>query len=193
MNRTRWHALGVVAWLTAVWVLLWGTLSVANVLGGIVVAVGIRLLLPLPTVPTEGRLRPLVLLQLLGLIGRELVVSSAQVAWLSVRPGPPPHASIGAVPLTTQSDLVLTLVVNVLNIQPGTLVVDMDRDTRVLYVHVLDVHRRISNDDDARAHHGADLAELRASTTRLEALMSRAFSTPTGDRHSVPPRMEELT
>ena len=35
-------------WLTLVWVLLWGTFSAANILGGLAVALVITLLLPLP-------------------------------------------------------------------------------------------------------------------------------------------------
>lgn len=171
MTRTRLHGLAVLGWLTVVWVLLWGTVSVANIAGGVVVAVLVRTLLPLPTVPTEGRIRPLALLRLVGRVVVDLVVSSAEVAWLSVRPGAPPRSSITSVQLSTPSDLVLSLVVNVLNLQPGTLVVDMDRSSRVLYVHVLQM---IHRDTDADA--GA--ARLRSDTLRLERLLTATFAAP---------------
>ena len=49
----------VLCWLTMVWMLLWGDLSVANAVSGLVVALLVTLLLPLPVVPVQGRLHPL--------------------------------------------------------------------------------------------------------------------------------------
>ncbi|MGB0435901.1 MAG: Na+/H+ antiporter subunit E, partial [Mycobacterium sp.] len=42
-------------WLILVWVLLWGSFSAANILSGLAIALVITLLLPLPSVPVEGR------------------------------------------------------------------------------------------------------------------------------------------
>jgi multicomponent Na+:H+ antiporter subunit E len=72
-------------------------------------------------------------------IGRNLVVSSLQVAWLAVKPGPPPMSAVLRVRLAVKSDLVLALAVHAINITPGTMVLEIDRDRRLLYVHVLDV------------------------------------------------------
>ena len=57
--RGRLLRVSVLAWLVAVWLLLWGTVSVANVLSGLAVALMITLLLPLPAVPVQGKLHPL--------------------------------------------------------------------------------------------------------------------------------------
>jgi multicomponent Na+:H+ antiporter subunit E len=171
VTRSRVTGLAVVVWLTAVWVLLWGTASVANVLGGVVVAVLIRLLLPLPVVPTEGRIRPLPVLRLAVRVAVDLVVSSADVAWLSVRPGGPPRTSITSVQLSTRSDLVLSLVVSLLNLQPGAVVLEVDAVQRRLYVHVLAVEHR-----DARP--GDSNRRLRRSALRLEELLDRSFAAP---------------
>jgi multicomponent Na+:H+ antiporter subunit E len=38
-----------------------------------------------------------------------------------------------------KSDLVLALGVNAINLTPGTMVLEIDRDRRLLYVHVLGV------------------------------------------------------
>ena len=54
-----------------VWMLLWGNVSAANIIGGLAVALVITLLLPLPAVPIEGRLHPLSLLRLV-VVGRLL-------------------------------------------------------------------------------------------------------------------------
>lgn len=77
----------VVCWLILVWILLWGTFSAANVLSGLLVALVITLLLPLPAVPVEGRVHPLSLVRLILTVGYYLVLSSLQIAFLAIRPG----------------------------------------------------------------------------------------------------------
>ena len=129
----------VLCWLILVWMLLWGTVSAANVLSGLAVALVITVLLPLPPVPIEGRLHPLSALRLVGQVAYYLVVSSVQVAWLAVRPGPPPTSAVLRAHLALKSDLVLALAVNVVNLTPGTIVLEIDQTRRLIYVHVLDV------------------------------------------------------
>ena len=82
----------VLCWLVLVWILLWGTISAANILSGLGIALLITLLLPLPAVPVEGRLHPLSLAKLLAVVAANLVLSSLQVAWLAIKPGPPPRS-----------------------------------------------------------------------------------------------------
>jgi multicomponent Na+:H+ antiporter subunit E len=126
-----------VAWLTLVWVLLWGTFSWANLLGGIVVAVAIGLAFPLPAVSSDGGLRPSGLLRVALDVARDLAVSSVQVAWLSVRPGPPPRSSIVAVPVPDDSELLMALLVECLSLVPGSVVVEAAAEERTLWAHVL--------------------------------------------------------
>lgn len=138
---TRRWALRVwsVAWLVAVWILLWGNISVANILSGLAVSLLITFLLPLPVVPIEGRLHPLSLAKASLVVGRNLVVSSLQLAWLALKPGSPPRSAVLRVPLALKSDLVLALAVHAINLTPGTMVLEIDRDRRLVYIHVLDV------------------------------------------------------
>jgi multicomponent Na+:H+ antiporter subunit E len=126
-------------WLMLVWILLWGTLSAANVISGLVIALVITLLLPLPAVPIEGRLHPLTLLRLIGLVAWYLVLSSVQLAWLAIKPGPPPLSAVLRARLAIKSDLVLALAVNIINLTPGTIVLEIDQVRRMIYVHVIDV------------------------------------------------------
>ncbi|BBX10167.1 Na+/H+ antiporter subunit E [Mycolicibacterium aichiense] len=128
-----------VVWLTLVWLLLWGTVSVANVLSGLAVALLIILLLPLPSVPVQGRLHPLSLLRLVLHVAWWLTQSSVQVAWLAIRPGKPPLSAVLRGHLALKSDLVLALAVNIVNLTPGTIVLEIDQARRLVYVHVLDV------------------------------------------------------
>jgi multicomponent Na+:H+ antiporter subunit E len=129
----------VVVWLMLVWILLWGTVSAANVISGLAIALLITLLLPLPAVAIEGRVHPLSLLRLIGLVAWYLVVSSVQLAWLAVKPGPPPLSAVLRAQVAIKSDLVLALAVNIINLTPGTIVVEIDQIRRMIYVHVVDV------------------------------------------------------
>jgi multicomponent Na+:H+ antiporter subunit E len=129
----------VVCWLVLVWVLLWGTFSAANVLSGLAVAALITLLLPLPAVPVEGRLHPLSLVRLILTVVYYLVLSSVQVAYLAVKPGPPPLSAVLRAHLSVKSDLVLALAVNIFNLIPGSIVLEIDLSRRMLYMHVIDV------------------------------------------------------
>jgi len=129
----------VLVWLMVVWILLWGNVSAANVLSGLAIALIVTLLLPLPPVPIEGRVHPISLLGLIGLVGWYLVQSSLQLAWLAVKPGPPPLSAVLRAHMAIKSDLVLALAVNIINLTPGTIVLEIDQVRRMLYVHVIDV------------------------------------------------------
>lgn len=127
------------AFLTAVWVLLWGNVSYANVLGGIVVGIGIMVLLPLPKVPVEGRVHLVSIVRLVLAFLYYALESSLSVAWLAVRPRKPPVTGVLRCRLAIKSDLVLTLCVDTLNLIPGTMVLEIDQTRRLVYVHVLDM------------------------------------------------------
>ncbi len=137
--RSHLLRLWVLCWLILVWVLLWGSFSPANVIGGLAVALLITVLLPLPAVPVEGRLHPLSLLRLVIVVIGQLIASSIQVAWLSVRPGPPPLTAVLRVHVAVKSDLVLVLAVYIFNLVPGSIVLEIDQERRMVYLHVIDV------------------------------------------------------
>ncbi|GAA4820813.1 Na+/H+ antiporter subunit E [Tomitella cavernea] len=155
--------LWVISWLTFVWVLLWGEVTAANVVGGLAVSLAILILAPLPQLPVEGRLHPLSAILLVLRVAFDLVVSSVEVAWLSVRPGPPPMTAILRAHVSVRSDLVLGLLVDAINVVPGTIVLEVDRRARVLYIHVLD------------AHSAAKVDRFYANVARLERMFIRAF------------------
>ena len=105
----------------------------------LVVALVITVLLPLPQVPIEGRLHPISFLRLVVAVAYYLVLSSVQVAWLAIKPGPPPMTAVLRAHLAIKSDLVLALAVNVINLIPGSIVLEIDQTRRMIYVHVIDV------------------------------------------------------
>ncbi len=163
MSRSRAVQLFVLLWLATVYVWLWGDISAANIVAGLAIGLLIMLLLPLPRVHVEGKAHPFSILTLMGLTAYYALESSAQVAWLAVRPGPPPVTGVLRIRLAIRSDLVLVLCCDVLNLIPGTMVLEIDKERRVVYVHVLDV--------------GSDKAvnKFYRSTRRLERLFIAAF------------------
>lgn len=129
----------VLCFLILVWMLLWGEVSAANAVSGLAIALVITLLLPLPPVPVEGRLHPLSLVRLIVYVGYSLVLSSIQVAWLAIRPGPPPVSAVLRAHLALKSDLVLAFAVNIMNLIPGSIVLEIDQNRRMIYAHVINV------------------------------------------------------
>jgi multicomponent Na+:H+ antiporter subunit E len=157
------HQLPLLAWLVLVWILLWGTWSWANLISGVVVAVAVTVLLPLPPVVGGTRFRPAAVVRFLGHFLVDLVVSAAQVAWQTIRPGGIEHSAILLVQMRTDSDLLLTIVAESLTLVPGSLVIDMDREGRTLSMHILHVR-------DA-----ADVERRRAAVLAEEERVVRAF------------------
>lgn len=158
MSRLRGHPY-LVLWLTAVWVGLWGTITPANVLGGLAVAVVLVATLPLNEVESEGVVRPLAVLRFLGFFARDLVRASAEVAVLVLHPRRQLRQAVVAVDVRGESDRLLTLLANAISLTPGTLTLEVDRPRSILYVHALDVGP------------GAQGVErLRADILRVEAL-----------------------
>ncbi len=122
----------------AVWVLLWGTLTVGTVLTGVVVASA-----PLLLDRQEGgwrravHLRPLSALRLFLHVARLAVVGTARVAWEVLTPrnrGVPGEVSVPYGPMT---DGQLSLLVGAITVTPGTIVVDIDPDAERVTVHAL--------------------------------------------------------
>ncbi|MEV2240562.1 Na+/H+ antiporter subunit E [Micromonospora sp. NPDC049891] len=136
----RWRdQLIAYGWLVLAWNLFWGEFTWGNLLGGLLAAAVVLLFFPLPPVTFHGRLRPWGLLVFGGRFVVELVRASAHVARIAVQPGYTPRSAIIAVRLRLPTDLNLALTAEVLSLVPGTLIVEVDRDAGILYVHVLDV------------------------------------------------------
>lgn len=160
-NGVQWPML---IGLTVVWVLLWGNVTVANVLSGLVVAVVVTLVFPLPPIVFGGRVRPLGLARLIGWFVVELVVASAQVAAQALRIGQRPQNAVIQVDLRSRSDLYLTLTAELLSLVPGSLVVEARRSTSTLFLHVLGVCSE------------ADVEEARRRALRQEERVMRALA-----------------
>lgn len=139
-----------VGWLTVVWVLLWGDLTLANVLVGLIVGALVTLILPLPKVPFAGNVSLLGSLRLLGALARDILLASVHVTQLALRFRSQPHGGVLRVPLRSRNDLYLTLTADLCSLVPGSLIVEAHRNTSTLYVHVLDLSGP-NGVEDARA------------------------------------------
>lgn len=132
-----WRQLPFFLWLVALWMLLWGQFTVLAFLTGVVVAVFVTSVFRLPPVELSGRLNPWWLLVFTLQFVGAVVKGSLVVAWQVVRPGRQPGVSVVAVPLVTDDDLIMAHVGVTASLIPGSLVLETDRDRRILYLHVL--------------------------------------------------------
>lgn len=163
-RRLRRPSLFITGWLTIVWVLLWGTFSLSQVLFGLIVALLVTSLLPLPSTPMRWTVRPTALVRLVWEFVRDLSIASWQVTLLALR-GRTPRSALIRVQLHGHSDVYLATTAGLVSLVPGTVVVDAHRLTGTLYLHVLDV----ADADALQAAHDAAL--------RQEELVLRAFAT----------------
>jgi multicomponent Na+:H+ antiporter subunit E len=148
--RLRGLQFWVLAWLTFVWVALWGDLSAANVLAGLSIALVVCLVFPLPRLGMHLHIRPLRLAWLVLHFFGDVVVASAQVAWTTLQFHRQPRNAVIEVDLRTGSDFVLTVVAEMVSLVPGSLVVEARRSTHTLFLHVLDA-RDMAGVDKMRA------------------------------------------
>ncbi len=152
--------------VTAVlWVLLWGDLSVANLVSGFVLGMVITWVFPLPPIETHGRFRLWPHTKLIAILLFDLVRSSFVVAAQAFHFGHTMRNAVVRVDLRTRSDLYLTLTSELVSLVPGSLVMEARRQESVLYVHVMDVRSE------------ADIESTRREVLEAEERVVRSFGT----------------
>ena len=134
--RTALRRLPQVLGLTLVWVALWGVVSVKIVVGGLLVALVVTLLFPMPLLDRLP-FRPWPVLRLVGFLVVDLVRSGFAVSWETVRYGPRARSGVVAVPMLTRSGRVATMIAGALALAPGSFVLQLDRRRGVWYVYAL--------------------------------------------------------
>jgi multicomponent Na+:H+ antiporter subunit E len=151
-----WRQLPFFVWLIALWMLLWGQFTVLAFVSGLIVAIAVTRAFRLPPVELSGRVNlwygALFVLEFIA----SLVKGSLLVAWQVLNFSRQPGAAIIAVHLRTDDDLIMTHTAVTASLIPGSLIVDADRDRRILYLHVI-----VLRDD-------ADVERQRASVLRWE-------------------------
>jgi multicomponent Na+:H+ antiporter subunit E len=150
------HALRspMVVVLALAWVLLWGNLSIANVVSGALIGVVVTAVFPLPPIVFEGRVHPIAMARLIGWFVADLVQASMQVTALALRFGHEPRNAVIQVDLRSRSDLYLTITAELVTLVPGSVVIEVRRSTSTLFIHVLGVR----DDADVEGARSAALA-----------------------------------
>lgn len=152
--------------LVAAWCALWGSVSVANVLSGTLVAVVATLFAGVDH--SAGGLRIVPLVHLVWLVMVDLVVSTVQVAWEILTPTDNTDEAIIAVDTDVASRSHFLMLVVAITVTPGTAVIDTDADTGRLYLHVL---------------HAEKAPEIERHVRQLAKLACRALPVDEGLAH----------
>ncbi|NOX30855.1 MAG: hypothetical protein GXP35_12535 [Actinobacteria bacterium] len=170
------HRLILAVWLTFVWLELWGDLSWANLLSGMLVAVLVVVLLG-PKEPLGLRPRPIALVRFMAFFAQNLVIASLQVAREVLRPRPQLLPAVIAARISPTSRGLIAVIAAAISLTPGTLVIDITRSGSgtTLYIHVFDLD---------------DRAALLASVARLERLAVAGLAPATTDGRSHKPERQ---
>lgn len=169
-GRHLWRDIGsqlpFLAWLVVLWMLLWAQFTVLSFLTGLVVAIFVTRVFRLPTIALSGRINvwfaALFVVQFLFAVLRGALAVTVQVFDFRRQPG----AAIIAVPLRYADDLVMTHVAVTSSLIPGSLIVEADRERRILYLHVIGVRDR------------ADVEKQREGVLLWERRIVRALGSP---------------
>lgn len=144
----------IIALLVGAWCALWGDVSIANVASGTLVAVVATVFSGVDR--NAGGLRIVPLLHFGWLVAVDLVVSTVQVAWEILTPTDYTDEAIIAVDTSIASRSHFLMLVVAITVTPGTAVVDTDRDTGRLYLHLL--HAEKADEIQRHVRRLADLA-----------------------------------
>ncbi len=145
--------------LLVLWVFLWGSYSASTILTGAIVATIIPLIFYLPPIESVSRFHLGWALWFVMRLFIDITRSSFIVAGQALGIGYSDKSAVIRVPLRSRSDLILTATAEASTLIPGTVVIDVDREARDLYLHVFSVR---SKEDVERARADALAIEARA-------------------------------
>lgn len=153
-------------WLVVLWMLLWHQFIPLALITGLLVAIFVTRVFRLPTVELVGRVNVwwalVFVVQFLAAVVAGAASVTIQVFDFKRQPG----AAIVEVPLRYADDIITTHVAVTASLIPGSLVVESDRDRRILYLHVIGVRDR------------AEVDAFRDEVLRWERRIVRAVGTP---------------
>lgn len=160
---TAWRQLPLLLWLIALWMLLWGQFTWLSFVSGTIVAIFVSTVMRLPAVELSGRINFFWGAWFLVRFLAAVVAGSVQTAIQVLNPrNDDPGAAVVAVHLDSDDDLIMTHVAVTSSLIPGSLILEADRDTRTLYLHVIGVRNE------------ADVERQRRSVMRWEDRIIRA-------------------
>lgn len=137
-ERLKFRPLSVLG-ILLVWMALWGSISPLVIVSGILLGWVIGIVFPLPPIFWQGRFRPWGFIVLVAHELRDLVVSSIRLVGLAFHRKVELNAGIVRVDLHSDDDLYQVAVAELISLVPGTVVVEVVRHPRRLYLHCIDL------------------------------------------------------
>ena len=173
-----WKQLPFFVWLVALWMLLWGQFTWTAFAVGLVAAVVVTRVFRLPPVELSGRVNIFYGAIFVFEFLVALLVGSLTVAWQVIDWRRQPGAAIIAVPLRVDDDLIMTHTAVTASLIPGSLIVDADRDRRILYLHVIGVRSASDVERQRRSVWGWERRIVMAVGSRAQLARVRADAAP---------------
>lgn len=165
-SRRAVRTVALMTWLVTVWVLLWGELTPANVVGGLLAGGAVVLLAGRSPEPPTWQLRPVGLAVFAAVFARELVKANVAVLrQVLLWPNGRFREAVVAYPAAPLPAPLLTVLSQLITLTPGTMTVEVRADEHLLYVHLLHL-------DDAH-----DIAGALDGIRVLERIVVRALAT----------------
>lgn len=141
--------------LLAGWILLWGKLSLANVLSGLLLVGVLYLVVPSGRPDTGAvRVRPVALLRLVAFFVGDLVISNVVLARTVLSRRPDVSSGVIRVPIADCSPGMLAFIANLIALSPGTMAVATTEQPPAIDLHVLQL-----DDEDAVCRRVGRLAD----------------------------------
>lgn len=165
-SRGTLHAdIPLIIWLVVVWGALWGDWRPGNLIFGLILAYLVIRMLTLPPVKLSGRFNVAYFAVFVVSFIWQVAKASFHVFRLALVQGPRVHNAVVGVRLRQNNDLLMTVVGHTMALIPGSLVIEVDRGSGILYFHVLDV----ADEEQAEI--------FRKSVLRVEAAWIRIMGT----------------
>lgn len=134
-----WRQMPFFVWLIALWMLLWGQFTVLSFVTGLIAAILVTRVFRLPPVELSGRVNLWYGLVFVVTFLWAVVRGALVVAWQVIDPRRQPGTAIIGVQLRSDDDLIQTHTGVTCSLIPGSLIVEADRDRRILYLHIIGV------------------------------------------------------
>lgn len=126
-------------WLVVVWGALWGDWSLGNLVFGLILAFIVTRALTLPAIELSGRFNVIHFAVFVVSFIWQVAKASFHVFKLALVQGPDVQNAVVGVKLRQNNDLLMTAVGHTMALIPGSLVIEVDRGSGILYFHVMDV------------------------------------------------------
>lgn len=153
-------------WMVLVWGSLWQDFSAGNLVFGFLISLGVVAAFRLPPVELSGRFNVLYAVLFALRFLWDVTRASFSVFAAAVFRGPRVRNAVVGIRMRSHQDILATALGHVLTLIPGSFVVEVDRTTSTLYLHVLNVNTP------------AEAEDFRREVRVIEARLIRIMGTP---------------